>query len=91
MGLYVSVAAGSYFVPQSIREQVFGKVQLQMTDPLCDEAVDLFFKTKLILHAAARFERVRGQTNSEELLAIVDSESSVVATNINEVWKRQRR
>jgi hypothetical protein len=91
MCLYVSVAAGSFFVPQSIREQVFGKLQLQMTDPLCDEAVDLFFKTKLILHAAARFERVRGQTNSEELLAIVDSAGSVVATNIDEVWKRQRR
>ena len=89
--LYVSVVSGgTFFLPQSIREQVFAELNLKETDPFCDEAVDSFLKTKLVLHAARRSGRVRGQTNGEEFLSIVDSSGAVVMTNVDDGWKRQR-
>jgi hypothetical protein len=91
MGIYMSVASGRYFAPQSVREQVFAAISLSETDANCDEAVDAFLRGKLIQHPARRFERVRGQTNCEELLSIVDPSGSVHATNVGERLKRQRR
>jgi hypothetical protein len=85
--MYIWVGEGRYYVPKSIREQVLAALGVEATD----EAVDSFLNGKLILHAASRFERVRGQPNLEELLVIVDPSGSVHATNVDEGWKRQCR
>jgi hypothetical protein len=89
--MYVWVEAGRFYIPQSIREQVFAALSIKATDGCSDEAINSFLKGKLILHAAARFERVLGLPNCEELLVIVDDSGVVVASNIYDGQKRQCR
>ena len=89
--MYVAVVAGTFFVPQSIRTTILAELGVDGTEPLCDEKVNSFLRGKLISHAVRNFGRVKGQTNCEELLSIVDGSGTVHATNINEGWKRQRR
>jgi hypothetical protein len=87
--LYLWVEEGRFYAPQSIRDQVLDQVNEKGRGG--GERVSEFLAGKLIKHTASCFKKPRGAANSEELFAIVDDSGAVVASNIYDGRKRQRR